>query len=173
MPVLGTTADFADVRRLEVGSGEFLSAGDPDEGGNEIVLGVTVASELFGSENPLGQVVRVGPWRFRVVGVLAPRGRSLSFNIDDVVFVPVRTAMRVFNRSSLFRILVDVRMRDELERDQAGRRGADARAAPRRGRHGDHPGRAALGVLLDPERADAGARRDRLGLARGRRASGS
>jgi putative ABC transport system permease protein len=49
-----------------------------------------------------------------VVGVLAPRGRSLTFNMDDVVLVPVRTAMRVFNRSSLFRILVDVRMRDEM-----------------------------------------------------------
>jgi len=60
-------------------------------------------------------VVRVGPWRFRVVGVLAPRGRSLTFNMDDLVLIPVRTAMRVFNRSSLFRILVDVRMRDEME----------------------------------------------------------
>ncbi len=115
VPVLGTTAGFAAVRRLDVASGEFLPPGDPDRGGNEIVLGLTVARELFGGESPLGQVVRVGPWRFRVVGVLAPRGRSLTFNIDDVVFVPVRTAMRVFNRSTLFRILVDVRSHAELE----------------------------------------------------------
>jgi putative ABC transport system permease protein len=115
VPVLGTTADFAAVRRLEIGSGEFLPVGDPNQGGNEIVLGVTVAQELFRSENPLGQVVRVGPWRFRVVGVLAPRGQSLTFNMDDVVLIPVGTAMRVFNRSSLFRILVDVRMRGEME----------------------------------------------------------
>jgi putative ABC transport system permease protein len=114
VPVLGTTADFAAVRRLAMGSGAFLPPGDPEQGGNEIVLGVTVARELFRNENPLGQVVRVGPWRFRVVGVLAPRGRSLTFNMDDVVLIPVRTAMRVFNRSSLFRILVDVRMRDEM-----------------------------------------------------------
>ena len=114
VPVLGTTADFANVRRLEMGSGSFLPPGDSEEGGNEIVLGVTVANELFRGENPLGRVVRVGPWRFRVVGVVAPHGQSLSFNIDDVVFVPVRTAMRVFNRTSLFRILVDVRIRGEL-----------------------------------------------------------
>ena len=114
VPVLGTTADFALVRRLEMGSGTFLPAGDPDQGGNEIVLGLTVANELFRGENPLGRIVRVGPWRFRVVGVLAPRGQSLTFNLDEVVFVPVSTAMRVFNRSTLFRILVDVRMRDEL-----------------------------------------------------------
>ena len=79
------------------------------------MLGVTVAQELFRSENPLGQVVRVGPWRFRVVGVLAPRGRSLTFNMDDLVLIPVSTAMRVFNRSSLFRILVDVRVHAEME----------------------------------------------------------
>jgi putative ABC transport system permease protein len=115
VPVLGTTAEFAAVRRLTIGSGEFLPVGDPDQGGNEIVLGVTVAQELFRSENPLGQIVRVGPWRFRVVGVLAPRGRSLTFNMDDVVLIPVRTAMRVFNRSSLFRILLDVRIRGEME----------------------------------------------------------
>ena len=114
VPVLGTTADFAAVRRLAIGSGKFLPPGDPDQGGSEIVLGVTVARELFRNENPLGQIVRVGPWRFRVVGVLAPRGRSLTFNMDDLVLIPVRTAMRVFNRSSLFRILVDVRMRDEM-----------------------------------------------------------
>jgi putative ABC transport system permease protein len=115
VPVIGTTADFATVRRLEMASGEFLPPGDPDQGGNEIVLGVTVAHELFPGESPLGRLVRVGQWRFRVVGVLAPRGRSLSFNLDDLVFIPVRTAMRVFNRTSLFRILVDVRVHDEME----------------------------------------------------------
>jgi putative ABC transport system permease protein len=114
VPVLGTTSDFAKVRTLEIASGEFLPPGDPDQGGNEIVIGLTVAKELFRGESALGQVVRVGPWRFRVVGVLAPRGRSLSFDIDDVVFIPVRTAMRVFNRSSLFRILVDVRVHAEM-----------------------------------------------------------
>jgi putative ABC transport system permease protein len=114
VPVLGTTSDFATVRKLDVASGGFLPPGDPNRGGNEIVLGIKVVEELFRGESPLGQIVRVGDWRFRVVGVLAPRGRSLSFNIDDVVFVPVRTAMRVFNRSSLFRILVDVRVHAEM-----------------------------------------------------------
>ena len=115
VPVLGTTADFVTVRHARVGAGQFLPAADPDQGGQEIVLGIKVASELFGSESPLGQVVRVGPWRFRVVGVLAPRGRGLGFDFDDLVFVPVRTAMRLFNRSSLFRILIEVRVHEEME----------------------------------------------------------
>jgi len=106
--VLGTTAELARVRRLEVGSGRFLTPGDPDRGGSEVVLGVKVAREIFGAVSPLGKIVRIGEWRFRVVGVLVPRGRSLGFDFDDIVFIPVRTSMRMFNRSTLFRILVEV-----------------------------------------------------------------
>lgn len=106
--VFGTTAELASVRRLHVGSGRFLPPGDPDRGGSEVVLGFKVAREIFGAVSPLGEIVRVGEWRYRVVGVLAPRGRSLGFDFDDLVFIPVRTAMRMFNRSSLFRILVEV-----------------------------------------------------------------
>jgi putative ABC transport system permease protein len=115
VPILGTTAEFIDVRHASVGSGQFLPRGDPGQGGQEIVLGIKVATELFGAESPLGRVVRVGPWRFRVVGVLAPRGRGLGFDFDDVVFVPVATAMRLFNRTSLFRVLVEVRVHEEME----------------------------------------------------------
>ena len=106
--VFGTTSELAQVRRLVVGSGRFLTPGDPDRGGSEVVLGIKVARELFGAVSPLGKVVRIGEWRYRVVGVLAPRGRSLGFDFDDLVFIPVRTSMRMFNRSSLFRILVGV-----------------------------------------------------------------
>jgi putative ABC transport system permease protein len=113
--VIGSTAELMEVRRLVVAAGRFLSPGDPDQGGAEVVLGVKVVEELFGSENPLGQIVRIGQWRFRVVGVLAPRGRSLGFDFDDVVLIPVRTAMRLFNRSSLFRILLEMRAAEELE----------------------------------------------------------
>jgi putative ABC transport system permease protein len=114
VPVLGTTAEFLAVRRLVVGSGDFLPAGDPAQGGSVIVIGTKVAAELFSDGNALGQVVRVGQWRFRVIGVLAPRGRSLGLDLDDMVMVPVQTAMRIFNRRSLFRILIDVRLRGEM-----------------------------------------------------------
>jgi putative ABC transport system permease protein len=108
VPVIGTTEELVRVRNLRIAAGQFLPPGDPDQGGAEIVLGVKVAQELFGAESPLGKVVRLGEWRFRVVGVLEPRGRSLGFDFDDLVFVPVRTSMRIFNRSSLFRILVEL-----------------------------------------------------------------
>ncbi len=118
VPVLGTTSEYQEIRRLGLAAGTFLPAGGSDRSGTEIVLGARTTRELFGGENPLGQVVRVGPARFRVVGILAPRGRSLlGFDLDEAAFIPVATAMRLFNRSSLFRIVAEVR--DFAEMSQA------------------------------------------------------
>ncbi|WP_243316744.1 ABC transporter permease [Geothrix paludis] len=115
-PILGTTADYQEIRRLRLAAGTFLPSGDPDRSGTEIVLGTKVAQELFRGESPLGQVVRVGPDRFRVVGVLAPRGLSmLGFDLDEAAFIPVRTAMRLFNRTSLFRVVAEVRIFAEMD----------------------------------------------------------
>lgn len=115
VPIIGSTADYARIRRLEVASGRFLAAEGERAGSTEVVLGPKVARELFGGRSPLGRVVRIGPWRYRVVGVLAPKGKALGFDFDDLVIVPVATAMKMLNRSSLFRILVEARDTAELE----------------------------------------------------------
>jgi len=108
IPVLGATSEFQAVRRLEIAAGSFLPPGDLQRGGSGIVLGSKVVRELFPGENPLGRIVRLGSWRFRVVGVLKPRGRSLGFDMDDLAFIPVQSCLSLFNRHSLFRILVEV-----------------------------------------------------------------
>jgi putative ABC transport system permease protein len=65
------------------------------------VLGPTLKRELFGEENALGRFVRVADFRLRVIGVMAPKGRMLGFDIDDSAYVPVATAMRMFNLDEL------------------------------------------------------------------------
>jgi putative ABC transport system permease protein len=109
MAVVGTTAEYLPIRRLVMASGRFLTSLEAEAGGAEMVLGTKAAREVFGIENPLGRTVRMGGWRFRVVGVLEPKGRMGGFDMDDIALIPVATAMKVFNRSSLFRILVEVR----------------------------------------------------------------
>ncbi|MDE3033546.1 MAG: ABC transporter permease, partial [Acidobacteriota bacterium] len=116
VPVLGTTAGYLEIRRLRMAAGSFLPPGDPDRAGTEIVLGTKAARELFRGENPLGQVLRVGPARFHVIGILAPRGPSmLGVDLDEAAFIPVATAMRLFNRTSLFRIVAEVRIFAEMD----------------------------------------------------------
>jgi len=113
--VVGSTSDFLDVRRLQVAAGSFLPPADLERGAAVAVLGAKVARELFPAESPIGRVVRIGDWRVRVIGQLAPRGRQLDLDIDDLVLVPVATGMRIFDSTSLFQILIEVGAHSDLE----------------------------------------------------------
>ena len=113
--VVGSTPEFREVRRLELAAGSFLPDVDMERGAAVAVLGWKLTRELFGGESPLGAVIRIGDWRVRVVGVLAKKGRQLGMDLDDTVVVPVATALRMFDLSSLFRILIEVRAHSDLE----------------------------------------------------------
>ena len=117
--ILGTTPDMLSVRHLAIGVGRFLPDVEADRGAPVAVIGRTVQSELFGSETPLGRTIRIGDWRFRVVGVMAPKGQSIGLNMDDVVIIPVSSALRLFNQRSLFRILIEVGVHAEIDAARA------------------------------------------------------
>lgn len=112
--IMGATADMAYARNLHVARGRFLPEGEATRGTPVAVLGQAVVRELFPGEDPLGKVVRVGGSRMKVIGVLAHRGVQLGVDMDEMVMVPVATAMRLFDRSSLFRIIVEARGRADL-----------------------------------------------------------
>ncbi|MBI1797323.1 MAG: ABC transporter permease [Candidatus Eisenbacteria bacterium] len=105
--VIGSTSIFIDVRKLALSTGQFLPPGDPHVGDRVVVLGEKVARELFQGENPLGKLVRIGDWRLRVIGVLAPKGISIGIDYDDLVIVPVSVGLKMFDQSSLFRVLAE------------------------------------------------------------------
>lgn len=107
--VLGVTADYAVTRRLAMAAGQFIPAGDPYRGEPVVVLGAKLRQELFQNENALGQNVRIAQARLRVIGVLEPKGQSLGIDFDDLAIVPVATGLRLFNQSSLSRIMVQAR----------------------------------------------------------------
>ncbi|HET9211250.1 MAG TPA: ABC transporter permease, partial [Thermoanaerobaculia bacterium] len=113
--VVGTTREMLHIRKLAMARGDYLPAGELRRGQPVVVLGDKVARELFPGQEPVGQVVRIGAWRMRVIGVITPRGTQLGMNIDDTVAVPVATAMRMFDRRSLFRIFVETRSSAALE----------------------------------------------------------
>jgi putative ABC transport system permease protein len=117
--VVGATSDFLQVRRLRLGRGRFLPPGDLRRGMPVAVLGAGVARELFPSGDPVGAIVRIGAVRARVVGILEPHGTQLGMNLDEVAIIPVARAMRLFNRRSLFRILLDVRAHADLDAAKA------------------------------------------------------
>ena len=113
--VAGTTSQYLELRRMAMAQGRFLAPGDWRRGASEAVIGAKVRDEIFGASPALGQLVRVGDRRFRVVGVLAASGQGLSMNTDELVFVPVSLAQAMFNSNTLFRILIEAHSRDAID----------------------------------------------------------
>jgi putative ABC transport system permease protein len=113
--VLGSTWELMPVRRLNVTRGRFLPAGDPYRMGPVVVLGKKLHRELFGSLNPLGEWIRLGDRRFRVIGVLESMGESVGMDFSDLAIIPVSAAGSLFNSDSLFRILIQARGREHID----------------------------------------------------------
>jgi putative ABC transport system permease protein len=109
--ILGSTAELFDIRQLSMAQGRFIPAGDPARAVAVCVLGNKIKNELFGNQSPLGKWVRIGQRRFRVIGILTPKGQSIGMNMSDVAVIPVASAQALFNTSSLFRIMVQARGR--------------------------------------------------------------
>jgi len=118
--ILGTTAEYKEIRNLDVARGEFLPPGEFFRGSPVVVLGRKLATELFPGINPLGQIVRVGEWRMRVIGVMGPIGVKLAVDFDEIAIVPVTTGMKMLNRSTLFRIIAQVSSHGDLEAAKRG-----------------------------------------------------
>ena len=99
----GVNSYFPVGMKWEIQQGRFFTEEEFTNRRKVCVLGLEVATEIFGNQNPLGKEVKISrqggkPDRFRILGVMAKRGRSLQygFSWDDVVFIPLTTAQDRF-----------------------------------------------------------------------------
>ncbi len=99
--VYGVTAGAPDAWSMRVERGRFWPDESWEGGSSVAVLGPTLAREIFGRSNPLGQRIRIGEEGYRVIGVMEPKGKFLEFDIDDAAYIPVGRAQRLFNRPQL------------------------------------------------------------------------
>lgn len=102
--VFGMGPDFPVAFSMEVQIGEFLPADDPRSPRAFAVLGSKLRTELFGSSNPLGQYIRIGGNRYRIVGAMESKGQILGMDFDDTVYIPPARALELFNREGLMEI---------------------------------------------------------------------
>ncbi len=166
--VVGASADYLKLRRMELAQGRFLPAEEPNAA--VAVIGAKIQSDLFGIESAIGRVLRIGDRRFRVIGVLGQSGQGLGMNADEIVVLPVAVAQAMFNTNTLFRILVEAKNR-ALHRAGEGADAGNPQGAPRRrgGCHGHHAGRRARHLRPHPRHADLWRRRHRRHQPRRRR----
>jgi putative ABC transport system permease protein len=99
--IFGATGEMPRVLSMTVTSGSFLPSLDWDRASPVVVLGPKLKRELFGEANALGQVVRIGTARFRVIGIMESKGQYLGFDMDDTAYIPLASAMRLLNRSEV------------------------------------------------------------------------
>ena len=112
--VAGSTSDFIPIRNFELAQGRGLPEEDWNRGSSVAIIGSKLREELFGNESAVGQLIRVGDRRLRIVGVLKPVGQGLGMNTDELVIVPVSLAQAMFNSNTLFRILVEAKSREAI-----------------------------------------------------------
>lgn len=118
--IAGSTASLKDVRhyQLEPGS-RFLPEGEAGRVAPVAVVGAKIRDEVFGTQPAIGQLIRLGDRRLRVIGILKASGQGMGMNTDELVVVPVALAQSLFNSNTLFRILVEARSRGQIEAAKA------------------------------------------------------
>jgi putative ABC transport system permease protein len=113
--VIGAGHDLPKVMASRVQTGTFLADDDPTQARAQVVLGSKVRQELYAGENPLGSYLRIGGQRYRVIGVMEPKGQMLGFDLDDTVFIPAARALELFNRPGLMEIQLSYKASADLD----------------------------------------------------------
>jgi len=102
--IYGIESAAPEVLKLRVAAGSFLPDDPPRSARAFAVLGSKVRKELFGTGQALGQRIRIGSERYRVIGTMESKGQMLGFDLDDAVYIPTAKALAMFNRESLMEI---------------------------------------------------------------------
>ena len=103
--VLGTTIDFTSVREVPIAEGRFFSELETDNSARVVVLGSTIAAELWGDENPVGQQLLIDTIKFTVVGVMGSKGTVGGTDYDSRVYVPITLITKYFSDNPMERIM--------------------------------------------------------------------
>ena len=93
--VQGVSEQYPDVRKWQVHNGSFFTDGDVRTAARVVVIGQTIADNLFPGTDPIGQTLRVANLPFRVVGVMTPKGQDQQGrDQDDIAFAPYTTVQK-------------------------------------------------------------------------------
>lgn len=138
--ISGTSPEYSEMRNFFPAEGRFLTTADLQEWRRSVVLGKTVAKVLFGTESPIGKEVKifggvkqekqvditngekkeqetVEEYRFVVIGVMQPKGEIYGQDRDEMIFIPVTTALRFFKGNQKIQsMVIHVPDRNSMER---------------------------------------------------------
>ena len=118
--VEGVTPELMQIRALKVENGSFISASDMNKRSRVAVIGPTVAANLFGAGNPVGQNIRINNQPFKVIGITASKGQSIGQDQDDVIYIPLTTAQeRMLAITHIHSVNIQVSSPEKMDQVQA------------------------------------------------------
>lgn len=92
--LMGVSSEYLNIDTAEVSAGRFFTAEENDSQSKVAVLGSELKNTLFGSDDAVGQDIKVGRQTFKVIGVFKTRGGMAFFNPDKMVTLPLRTLQK-------------------------------------------------------------------------------
>ncbi len=114
--ITGTSPEFSEIRNFRPARGRFLEKTDIHTWNRVVVLGQTIAEVLYGSQHAIGQQLKIGEQRFTVIGVMEPKGEVYGQDRDEMIFIPVSTALRFFQGDDkIGSMIIHVPNRDDME----------------------------------------------------------
>ncbi len=105
--ILGTTSGFPSVRDMDLADGRYFTDKDIERKQKMVVLGSSIAEELFGADDPINQIIKVGTIKMTVIGVMAEKGIVGNTDYDSYVFMPITVVFQKFTPSMFARIMGD------------------------------------------------------------------
>ena len=112
--IIGTTENYVNIRETEFEKGSFFTKSEVNSGRKVAILGHKIAEDLFDEKDPIGEKVKLGEFRYQVMGVIEEKGGQGSMSPDDKVFVPITTAQRQFGQDNISLIFAKVKSDDEV-----------------------------------------------------------
>lgn len=117
--VEGVGVDYMQMRSAVPVVGRFFTEQEVKMREKVAVFGLTVAKQLFGDSNPVGETVKINLLNFKIIGLLPEKGASAFRDQDDTVVIPITTAMyRVFGKQYIDAIFAEVKSQELIEQAQ-------------------------------------------------------
>jgi len=113
--LLGCNDQLNRIFNFSISEGNFFSKEDEESGRRVTILGYNVRQKLFGNDTALGKLVKINDSEHRVIGVIKPSGDKMGFNLDDMIFIPTKSALRLFNTDKLFGIRASAKSRASMD----------------------------------------------------------
>jgi putative ABC transport system permease protein len=103
--ILGSTPDFPSVRDMSIDEGRYFNQQEVERKQKVAVLGYSLAQELFGEDDPIGQMVTAGDVKLTVIGVFSERGMVSGVDFDMQLYTPITVVFQKFTPSQFSRFM--------------------------------------------------------------------